>query len=275
MNWFDALTHSFSTISTGGFSIRNNGAAYYNSPAVEWVFTVFMFLAGFNFALIWTLLRGKIGSVMRNSEARAYAGIVLVASLIITAALTRQNHSLGTALRQAFFHVASLISTSGFYTADYGAWPSLAQCALFFLLFIGGCSGSVAGGPKVIRYVILTKQTWNEMKRLVQPRAVFSVQLDGKSGKKKAVYGVTGFMFLYFMTLFFASLLVSASGAGLWTSFNTALICLGNVGIGLGPGGLFPSFPDYVKWGLCFVMIAGRLELCAVFALFTRDFWRE
>jgi trk system potassium uptake protein TrkH len=275
MNWFDAVTHSFSTISTGGFSIRNNNAAFYNSPAIEWVCTAFMFLAGFSFTLIWMLLRGKVGNVIRNSEARAYTGIVLIAGIIITAVILRQSIPLGIAARQAFFHVTSLISTSGFYTVDYNLWPSAAQGVLFLLLFIGGCSGSAAGGIKVIRYVILSKQTWSEMRRIVHPRAVFSIQLDGKSGKKKAVYGVTGFVFLYFLTLFFAAMLVSASGADIFTSFNTALVCQGNIGLGLGDFRLFSSFPDYVKWGLCLVMIAGRLELSAVLVLFTVDFWRR
>jgi trk system potassium uptake protein TrkH len=273
MNWFDAVTHSFSTISTGGFSIRNNNAAFYNSPAIEWVCTAFMFLAGLNFTLILTLLRGKVGNVLRNSEAKAYTGIVLIAGLFVTAVILRQSLPLGAAARQAFFHVTSLISTSGFNAVDYNLWHSAAQSVLFLLLFIGGCSGSAAGGIKVFRYVILSKQTWNEMRRIAHPRAVFSIQLDGKSGKKKAVYGVTGFVFLYFLTLFFAAMLVSASGADIFTSLNTALVCQGN--IGLGDCRLFSSFPDFVKWGLCLVMIAGRLELSAILVLFTVDFWRR
>jgi trk system potassium uptake protein TrkH len=239
MNWFEAVTHSFSTISTGGFSIRNNSAAFYTSPAIEWVCTAFMFLAGLNFTLIWMLLRGRVGNAMRNSEARAYTGIVLIASLFVTTVILRQSSSLGTTARQAFFHVTSVISTSGFYAVDYNLWPSAAQGVLFLLLFIGGCSGSAAGGIKVFRYVILSKQTWNEMRRIVHPRAVFSIQLDGKSGKKKAVYGVAGFVFLYLLTLFFAAMLVSASGADIFTSFNTALVCQGNIGLGLGDYRLF------------------------------------
>jgi len=276
MNWFDALTHSFSTVSTGGFSIRNNGVAYYNSPAVEWVSTVFMFMAGTNLYLIWLILRGKAASVTRNSEIKAYAGIVLIAAVVITVLIRTQSSTL-TALRQALFHVTSLISTTGFYAADYGKWVPTAQGVLFFLLFTGGCFGSVAGGIKIFRYVILSKQAWIEMKRLVYHRGVFNIRLDGKSGDKKIVYEIAGFVFLYFFILFLASLLVSSSGADVFTSLNTAVICLGNIGRGLEETGAFmpfPVFPAYVKWGLCLVMIMGRLELQIFLALLTKDFWQ-
>jgi trk system potassium uptake protein TrkH len=234
-----------------------------------------MFLAGLNFSLLWLLLRGKPSNILRNSEARAYAGIILFAGAIVTIAILPQTPSFLTALRQGFFHVTSFISTSGFYAADYNLWPSAAHGVLFFLLFIGGCSGSAAGGIKVIRYVILLKQTRNEMRRIIYPRGVFSIQLDGKSGKKDAVYSVTGFVFLYFVTLFFTALLVSTSGADVLDSLNTALICQGNIGLGLGGLKPFPLFPAYVKWGLCLAMIMGRLELWTVLVLFTGDFWRK
>jgi len=279
MGWFDAVAHAFSVMSTGGFSIRNAGIAYYNSPGIEWVCAVFMFLAGFNFFLVWQLLRGKAGDVTRSSEARAYTGIILAAAVIIAVAILPQSLSPGTAIRQAFFHAASLLSTTGLRTADFSYWPSVAQGALFFLLFIGGCSGSAAGGIKVIRYVVLSKQSWNEMKRILYPHGVFNILLDGRSGKKDMVYGVAGFVFLYFMILFFTALLVSSAGTDVFTAINTALICQGNIGLGLkSPGAaanVFSGFPAYVKWGLSLVMIAGRLELWTVLVLFTGDFWRK
>ena len=278
MGWFDALTHSFSSMSTGGFSIRNNGVAYYNSPAVEWICSGFMFIAGVNLYLIWLVFRGKANLVMRNSEARTYTAVVITAAAVIAVAIFPESPSFSTALRQAFFQVTSIISTSGFYSADYGLWPYLAQGILFFLLFSGGCRGSSAGGVKVIRYVILSKQAWNEMKRIIYPRGVFNIRFDGKTGNKKAVHGVIGFVFLYFFIVFLAALLVSSSGADVFTSFNTALACQGNIGPVMGNSGAFmpfPDFPAYIKWGLCFVMLMGRLELWIVFALFTKDFWRR
>jgi trk system potassium uptake protein TrkH len=269
MGWFDAVTHAFSVMSTGGFSIRSGGIAAYHSPAIEWVCTVFMFLAGLSFSFIWLLLWRKPVSVTRSSEAGVYAGIVVITAIVIMIAILPQSLSFGTAARRAFFQVTSLISTCGLSGTDYNLWPAAAQGALFFLLFIGGCSGSAAGGIKVIRYVILSKQTWNEIKRLVYPRGIFNIQLDGKSGDKKAVHGAAGFVFLYFVVIFAAAMLVSSSDAGVFTSLNTALVCLGNIGRGLGDMGVFRAFPAYVKWGLCLVMIMGRLELWMVLVLFT------
>jgi trk system potassium uptake protein TrkH len=278
MDWFDAVTHAFSTMATGGFSTRNDSIAFYNSPAIEWVCAVFMLLAGFNFTLIWQFLRGKYRDLLRNSEAKAYGLLTLVSVLIITAAVFPQSPSLEAALRQAFFSAASIMTTTGLFSADFNLWPALAQGALFFLMFSGGCSGSTSGGIKVIRYVILAKQTGSEIKKMVYPKGVFNIRLDGKSGKKDVVYGVAGFVFLYFLLVILTALLVSSAGEDIFTSFSTALICLGNIGLGLGklgPFRAFPDFPGYVKWGLSFVMILGRLELWTVLVLFTRDFWRK
>ena len=271
MNWFDALTHSFSTMSTGGFSIKNGGIAHYNSSAVEWICTVFMFLAAVNLSLVWFIFIGKTTVVMRNSELRAYAAIILTAAVFVTAAIFRQSPSFGTALRQSFFQVTSIISTTGFISAGYGTWPSAAQGVLFFLLFVGGCSFSAAGGVKVIRYVLLSKQTWNEMKRLVYPHGAFNIRLDGRGGSKKAVHGAVGFVFLYLLIVFLTALFVSSGGAGVFESLKTALACLGNIGLALS----FAEVPAYIKWGLCFVMITGRLELWIVLILFTKAFWRR
>ncbi|MCL2067640.1 MAG: TrkH family potassium uptake protein [Treponema sp.] len=277
MNWFDAVTHAFSTISTGGFSVKNSSIAFFNSPAIEWICIIFMFLAGLNFMLILLLFFGNISS-LRNSEARTYTAIVIAATLIVTLALLPQSPSAGTAARRAFFHVTSMLSTSGMAAADISQWPSAAQGILFLLMFIGGCSGSAAGGIKIIRYVILSKQTWKEMKRIINQRRVVDFRLDGRSAKKEVVNGVAGFVFLYFVIVFLGALLVSSSGAGVFTSLNAAVICQGNIGAGLGEFGAFMPFPDFpvhVKWALSFLMIAGRFELWIILALFNRDFWRK
>jgi trk system potassium uptake protein TrkH len=278
MDWFDAIFHACSTMATGGFSSRNDSLAYYHSPALEWVCVVFMMLAGFNFALTWAALRGKFRDILRSSEARAYAAVMLIAGLTVTFCILPGSPSFEAALRRAFFSTTSIFTTTGLFNADFAAWPALAHGVLFFLMFIGGCSGSTSGGIKVVRYVILAKQTANEMKKIVYPRGVFNIRLDGKSGKKEVVYGVAGFVFLYFLLVFITALLISSAGEDIFTSLNTALLCLGNIGLGLGKVGAFTSFPDfprYVKWGLCFTMIAGRLELWTVTVFFTRDFWRR
>jgi trk system potassium uptake protein TrkH len=287
MNWFDALTHSMSTISTGGFSIRNNGIAYYNNAAAEWICAFFMFLSGINFFLIWRLLFRKSDDIIRSTETKVYTGIILITAAIVTASLFIQGSldassfdkaesfykavSFPTAIRRAFFHVTSTISTCGFFNAGYNFWSSAAQGVIFFLLFIGGCSGSSAGGIKVIRHAVLSKQTANEMKRFIYPRGIFDIPLDGKSGNKKAVQTAAGFIFLYFIIIFLTAMLVSLSGTDIFNSLKTALVCLGNTGLGLPAA----DFPAYVKWGLCLVMIMGRLELWALLVIFSGVFKRK
>jgi trk system potassium uptake protein TrkH len=278
MDWFDAVTHAFSTMATGGFSSRNDGIAYYQSPAIEWICTVFMFLAGFNFTLMFQLLRGKFREVWRNSEARAYGVVILISVAVTAFSILPQCLSAGEALRYAAFHVGSLLTSAGLCCADYNAWPPLAQGALFFTMFLGGCTGSTSGGIKMFRHVILWKQTGNEIKKIVHPKGVFTIQVNGSSCRKDVVYGVTGFVFLYFLILISCAFLVSISGEDVFTSLNTALLVLGNLGLGLGKVGPFmpfPDFPGYVKWGLSFTMILGRLELWTVLVFFTKDFWRK
>jgi trk system potassium uptake protein TrkH len=278
MSWFDALTHAFSTMATGGFSTRNSNIAYYQSPAIEWICAVFMLIAGFNFTLIFQLLRGKFSDVWRNSEARAYLAVIFAGALIITLSILPQCLSAAEALRYAVFHLGSILTSAGFFCADYNAWPPLAQGALFFAMFIGACTGSTTGGIKILRHVILWKQMGNEIKKIVHPKGVFTIQLNGSPGRKDMVYGVTGFVFLYFLILLFCAFLVSSAGEDVFTSLNTALLILGNIGLGLGKTGPFlpfPDFPGYVKWGLSFAMLLGRLELWTVLVFFTRDFWRK
>jgi len=289
MNMFDALTHSMATMSTGGFSIRNNGIAYYNNAAAEWICVPFMLLSGINLSLFRQTFLGKAKNILRSTETRVYTGIILIATVIVTAAVFAQGSAFGkaasfnnassfykavsfpAAVRQAFFHVTSAISTCGFFNADYNFWPSAAQGVIFFLLLIGGCSGSAAGGIKVVRHAVLSRQTTNEMKRFIYPRGIFDIPLDGKSGNKKAVYPAAGFIFLYFLILFFTALIVSSSGMEVLDSLRTALVCLGNTGLGLNAA----DFPAYVKWTLCLVMIAGRLELWAVLVILSGVFRRR
>jgi trk system potassium uptake protein TrkH len=276
MGWFDAALHSFSTIATGGFSSRNNSIAAFSSPFIEWVCVIFMILAGYNFALIYQLLRGRIRDVFRNSEGRAYISILGIASLITALSLYSSGQDFSTALRQAFFHCASITTSCGFLAADHNLWPPLAQGVLFLLMFVGGCSGSTAGGIKVVRWVVLFKQAKNEAKRLLYPRGVFNIRLNRRVGRKDVVYGVAGFVFLYFATLAAAFLLAAGAGLEPWVSFNTALICLGNIGLGLGKiNSAIAACPGYVKWGLCLFMIAGRLELWSLFVVLTPDYWRR
>jgi trk system potassium uptake protein TrkH len=278
MDWLDAVIHAFSTIATGGFSSRNGSIAAFSSPFIEWVCIVFMIVSGYNFALLYQLLRGRVRDVFRNSEGRAYLGLMGAASLAVALSLCSAGEDFPTAVRHGFFHCSSIMTSCGFTSADHNLWPPLAQGVLFLLMLVGGCSGSTAGGIKVVRWVVLFKQAMNEARRLLYPRGVFNIRLNRKVGRKDVVYGVAGFIFLYFVTAAAAFLLVAGAGVAPWDALNAALVCVGNVGLGLGNltgGAVLASCPDYVKWGLSLVMIAGRLEIWTFFVLFTREYWRR
>jgi trk system potassium uptake protein TrkH len=237
-----------------------------------------MFLSGFNFNLLFRLSRGKYRDILDNSEARAYALIILVSGGIIFLTLLPGGAPAEETLRYALFHTVSMVSTTGFTLTDLRLWPPLAQGILFFLMFTGGCSLSAAGGIKVARHLVLFKQGKNELMRLLYPRGVFALRLNGKAGRKDMVYGVAGFVFLYLVLVFAAALLVSTAGLDLFSSLNAGLLTLGNIGLGLGVfggGPPFPTLPAYVKWGLSLIMIAGRLELWTALAVFSRDYWRK
>lgn len=278
MDWFDAVTHAFATMATGGFGTKNASIGAYASPWIDWTCTVFMLLAGLNFTLYYRLLRGKFEDILNNTEARAYLGIAAAASLAVALLLLPIYGSFGDALRYASFQVASILTTTGFATADFDRWPELAKAVLFLLMFIGGCSGSTGGGIKVIRHVVLFKQAGNEMRRLLFPRGIFSVRLNGKVGRKDVVYGVAGFVYLYLFLVFAVTLTVASSGTDLLSSLTTALATVGNIGPGfgaVGPTQNYSFFPDYVKIVCSFAMIAGRLELWTVMILLKREFWRR
>jgi trk system potassium uptake protein TrkH len=279
MTWFDAVFHAFSIMATGGFSTKNNSIAFYNSPYIEWVCAAFMIIAGLNFTVIYRLIQGKFREAANNDEVKSYLAVVLISALVIGVSILPQTGRAEQSIRRALFDTASIISTTGLMAEDHNFWPPLAQLVIFALLFAGGCSGSTAGGIKIIRYVVLLKQAKNEIRRLLHPSGVFPLRLDKKPGEKHAVHSIAGFFFLYFLLLCLGTLLMSVSaGAGLFDSVNASAAALGNVGLGLGrltSGGIFSEAPSCVKWGFSFLMIAGRLELFTVLLLFMPGFWRK
>jgi trk system potassium uptake protein TrkH len=278
MGWFDALCHSLTTMASGGVSTRNAGLAAFDSPFIDGVSTVFMLLAGLNFSLYYRLLQGKFRDLRDNTEARVYLGIFIIASAIITFSLIPVYGSAARALRYASYQAASILSTTGAAITDYEVWPGLARMVIFGLMFVGGCSGSTAGGMKVIRHVVLWKQMGNELRRVIHPRGVFSVQLNKRVGRKDVIYGVAGFSFMYAAVVALTTLVTAASGTDLFSSLSASLSITGNVGVGfgaVGPSGGYGAFPDYIKWFYSFVMIAGRLEMWTVFILFSPVYWRK
>ncbi len=279
MNLFDSLTHTFATVATGGFSPKNTSVAHYNSAYIDIVMTVFMVMAGVNFNLHFRFLTGRTKQLLRDSEFKAYLFIFAAATVLVAFNLYGKSYkTLFDSFRFAGFQVASILTTTGFATADYEIWPYFSQMILFFLMFIGGCSGSTGGGVKVIRIVSLLKQGLNEMKYLLHPRGVFTLRISGIPVKKDVIYAISGFFFLYIFMLLLTTFVVATSNNDVFTSFTTALATLGNIGPGfglVGPTDNYSIYPAYVKAFLCFSMLVGRLELYTVLILFTRRFWKN
>ncbi|MBN2041301.1 MAG: TrkH family potassium uptake protein [Spirochaetes bacterium] len=278
MNFFDALTHTFGTLATGGFSPKNTSVGFYNSTYIDIVITVFMMLAGTNFILHYRMISGRYRSLLQDAEFRTYLGIFAAATLLISFNLYGFYETVGESLRYAAFQAASVLTTTGYATADFEKWPYFAQAVLFLLMFVGGCSGSTGGGIKVIRIFSLLKQAYNEMKYLLHSRAIFILKISGKTIRKDIMYAISGFFFLYIFLVLIVTVIVASSSQDVATSLTTALATVGNIGPGfgkIGPAENYAFFPDYVKWVLCFAMLVGRLELYTILILFTPVFWRK
>ena len=280
MDLFDSLTQTFGTMATGGFSPKAASVGHYNSAYIDGVITVFMVLAGCNFALYYKALRGKLRDIWGDGEFKVYVSIFFIVALIISWNLVREGvyGTAGTAFRYASFQTASILTTTGYATWDYELWPNFSKILLFFLMFIGGCSGSTGGGIKVIRIVALFKLWVNNVKYMLHPRGIFILKVGKSTIPKEVLYTISGFFALYIFTLLGTTLAVATCGADIETALSTALVTVGNIGPGfgaVGPADNYQFFPDYVKWILSLAMMAGRLELFTVFALATRQFWKR
>lgn len=278
MGWFDSISHAFSTLGTGGFSTMNSSISSYNSVAIEIVCVIFMFLAGINFSLYFYLLKGKFSELKKNTELKAYILVCVVAILLISLFLLPTYKNFFTALRYSSFQVASIISSTGYMTADYLNWASSTQFVIFCLFFIGGCAGSTAGGFKIIRWCVLAKHSKNEMMKMLHPHGVFSVRLNGSAGKNDLVFNVGAFFFVYFILVFITTFFGTISGLDVFTSFTGSLSMVGNIGPAfgeLGPTSNYGFLHSGLKLWYCFAMIAGRLELYNLLILFLPDYWRK
>jgi len=279
MNLFDALTHTFGTLATGGFSPKNSSVGFYNSGYIHVVITIFMYLAGVNFILFYRLIRRDTKSIIHNTEFRVYTAVLIIATLLIAIDLYGSTYSSFTeSLRYAGFQAASILTTTGYATADFAAWPSVARMTLFVLMFIGGCAGSTGGGMKVVRIVTVIKQGLNELKYLIYPRGVFRIHLNQRVLRKDAVYVITGMVSLYVAMLLLTTMIVGTAGVDILTAFSTSLVTLGNIGPGfglVGPTENYAFYPDYIKWFLSVIMMIGRLEIYTVLVLFSPVFWKN
>jgi trk system potassium uptake protein TrkH len=283
MDLFDAMTHSFSTVSTGGFSTKNTSIAWYRSAYIEWVVTFFMFASGVNFSLHFLLLTGFWNKVRRDDEFRLYGALTLGSVALIAAILwfSASYPDLEHATRAAAFQVTSFMTTTGFVSENYTLWPYFTQFLLLLLAFAGGCAGSTSGGLKVVRVLLLMRSIWSEVRNILHPRAVLHARINDKVVSPRAVNAVLAFFTLYIMILVAASLAVTALGNNeldVPTALSGIVASLVNLGPGLGELGAIDNYawlPAGVKWVFSFCMLAGRLELYAVLLLFFPATWKR
>lgn len=278
MSLFDALNHAFATMATGGFSTRNASLGAY-SPAIQWVTTIFMYLAGVNFALFVGAVQARTTRLFwRDPEFRLYTTVSLGASLVLALMTAGPEMTFSDALRHGSFQALSILTTTGFATQDYTQWAVGAQAVLGLLCVAGACTGSTGGGIKMMRYLVLMKQAASELAIQVQPRWVRQVRLDSRTVSDHLVSHIQQFFFLYLAALGLGFLILAGTGLDLVSSFSAAAATLGNVGPGLGivgPVGNYSSLTDLAKWTSSGLMLLGRLELYTVIILLSPAFWRR
>lgn len=278
MNWYDGLNHAMTTMATGGFSTKNASVAYF-SPQIQYVIALFMFLAGVNYSLYYLALRRKFRTALSSDELRNYAILVLVLIAFVSFFVFLQGDiTLEQTLRDSIFQVISIVTTTGFVTADYTSWSNLLTAVFFLLLFTGACAGSTTGGIKVIRHTVLLKNSILEFKRLLHPRAMIRLRLNGKIVSPRILTHILVFFILYTVTFFVGTLLVIGTGVDLVTAAGATAASIGNVGPSIGEAGPVDSFAGFnpsTKWLLSVLMVIGRLELFTVLILFTPYFWSK
>jgi trk system potassium uptake protein TrkH len=279
MSPFDAVCHSFTTMATGGYSTKNASIAAFDSPYIHLVITLFMFLAGINFALTYFLFMGKPGKLLRNDEFRFYSLVCIFFTVIVSLSLWIVN---GNEPFRAFvdgaFQVVSIITTTGFATANYELWGHFLILIIFILMFTGGSTGSTGGGIKMLRIMILAQNSRQELHRLIHPNAVIPVRINGKAIQPSLINNVLAFVVFYFLVTAASVVIISFMGYDVSTSFGAVAASLGNIGPGIGDVGPldnYAHFPAFGKWFLSFIMLIGRLELFTVLILFSRTFYRN
>ncbi len=277
MTLFESVTLSLGTAGTGGFAILNTGAATY-SPYVQVVITVFMIIFGVDFSLYYLALNGRFKSAFSSCELKAYLGIILASTAIIGADISGMFSSVGEALRHSAFQVASIITTTGYSTADFDKWPELSKTMLVMLMFIGACAGSTGGGIKVSRIIIMLKSIAKELKIIAHPNSTHKITMNGRTVEHETVRGVNVFLGAYLVIFVITMLIISLDDFGFTTNFTAIATTINNIGPGLeavGPTCNFSAYSDLSKLTLIFNMLAGRLELFPLLVLFSVYTWKK
>jgi trk system potassium uptake protein len=279
MTFFDALNHAFTTMPTGGFSTKNASIANFDSVYIDVVITVFMLLAGINFSLHYQLLKGRPLAFWKDSECRFYLAMCLILTLVVGADIYRTVYAdAGQALRYAAFQVVSILTTTGYATADYELWPGMSQIIIFMCMFVGASAGSTGGGMKCLRIMLCLKYCYKELFSMIHPRAVTLIKIGGKTVPEDVVRSVLGFLALYMVLFALSTLLLAGTGVDFVTALGAVAATIGNIGPGfgmVGPVENFAQIPYWGKWLLSWCMLLGRLEIYTLIIIVVPEFWRK
>ncbi|HSH34775.1 TrkH family potassium uptake protein [Schnuerera sp.] len=279
MSFYDAMVHTFGTVGTGGFSVNNASVGAYNSTYIHLVIGTFMILSGINFSLYYSLFKGKWKEIIKNEELKLYLGIILTAVLLITLNINKDiYHNFWLSLRDAYFQVGSIITTTGYATVDFDKWPTFSKTILFSLMFVGGCAGSTGGGMKNIRILVLLKLVKREISKIFHPRAVIPIKIGDRVLPNEVVAGITSFFMLYILIFILGTIFISLEGIDFESSAGAVAATLGNIGPGLGlvgPSRTYSQFSYASKLLLSLFMLMGRLELFTIIALFAPSVWKN
>lgn len=279
MSFYESCIHTFGTVGTGGFSSRQESIGAYDSTYIHMVIGVLMMLSGVNFSLYYAMYKHKWTDVFKDQELKLYLGIVFGSTLLIALDLfSRSKSALGISLRDAYFQVSSIITTTGYSTVDFDKWSTFSKLILFILMFVGGCAGSTAGGIKNVRILVLLKLIRRETGKIFHPRAVIPVKIGDKAVSEDTVFGITSFVFLYILIFLVGTLIVSLEGVSLVSASGAVAATLGNIGPGfdmVGPTRSYSDFSNFTKWVFSLLMLLGRLELFTVIAVIMPRKWRN
>lgn len=280
MSPFDAITHAMTALATGGYSTHDASFGYFNSPLIDWIGAIFMLAGSLPLLLYVSTVRGTGETIWRDTQVRAFLGFTAAVSIVMAIWLSaRGDYTFIGALRYTFFSVASVISTTGFANIDYTLWAPFASMAFLILTFLGGCTGSTAGGIKMFRLQILVMLFRSQNRQTLYPHVAQTLRFGDRTVSREVVTSVTLFVFVYVATVLVGGLALTACGLDVVTALSSSATALGNVGPGIGsivgPAGNFSTLPDGAKWILSLIMLLGRLELMTVLIMFSRDFWQR
>ena len=277
MPLYEALLHAFGTSGTSGFAIKADGLAGY-STQIQWVITFFMLLGGVNFNLFYLIFAKRFKEAFKSTELFVYFAIVAISTVLVAINISPIFGDFWETLRQAFFHVSSIITTTGYSLCDYNTWPDFSRMLLMILMFIGGCAGSTAGGIKISRFIIACKSIVRDIKQMLHPSAVAGLRYEGKKLDDKTIHAVNAYFTFYFIIFFIALLLISAEPFGFETNFSAVAACFNNIGAGfgaVGPYGNYAAYSSFAKIILSLIMLLGRLEIFPLLLIFTPIFWKS